>query len=175
MEHAVHSSRGGVVDHRGGVVFGITRVNHERETQSLSKPDLRPESGSLGVARRVVIVIVEPALADGDCARAGKLLEPRDVATGVKTGRVVGMNARGEENESGVGLRDSRSCGGRTERLADADDPARARFAGASDYRVAVAVEGRVREVGVAVDEDCLPSGRRGHFRSIHSRMGAAT
>jgi hypothetical protein len=29
--------------------------------------------------------------------------------------------------------------------------------------------------VGVAVDEDDLPSVRRGHFRSIHSRMGAAT
>ena len=40
------------------------------------------------------------------------------------------------------------------ERLADADDSRRARSAGAGDYRVAVAGERRVREVGVAVDED---------------------
>ena len=36
-------------------------------------------------------------------------------------------------------------------------------------------VERRVREVGVAVDEDRLPSILRGHFRSIHRRIGAAT
>ena len=60
-------------------------------------------------------------------------------------------------------------------RFADADDRLRARGAGAGDYLVAVAVEGRVREVGVAVDEDRLPSILRGHFRSIHRRIGAAT
>jgi len=42
----------------------------------------------------------------------------------------------------------------RGERFPDADNRLRARIAGAGDYRVAVAGERRVREVGVAVDED---------------------
>jgi hypothetical protein len=85
------------------------------------------------------------------------------------------MDARGRVNESGLGLRYPRRGGGRVERLADADDSFGARGAGAGDYLVAVAVEGRFREVGVAVDEPDRPSTLRGHFRSIHRRIGAAT
>ena len=61
------------------------------------------------------------------------------------------------------------------EGFADADDRSRARLAGARDYRVAVAGERRVREVGVAVDEDRRASVRRGHLRSIQRSTGAAT
>jgi hypothetical protein len=64
------------------------------------------------------------------------------------------MDSRGGEHKArivGCTFSRERRC---LERLADADDSRRARSAGAGDYRVAVAGEGRVREVGVAVDED---------------------
>ena len=64
------------------------------------------------------------------------------------------MNPCSRENESGIVRRDLGGDSRRRERLPDADDRERARIAGARDYRVAVAGEGRVREVGVAVDED---------------------
>jgi hypothetical protein len=64
------------------------------------------------------------------------------------------MDSGGSKHEPrivrGILRRDDR----RSERFPDADDRPRARIAGARDYRVAVAGERRVREVGVAVDED---------------------
>src|SRR6266540_2259875 len=87
------------------------------------------------------------------------------------------MDPRGMKDEARIFFGDSGSGSRRVRRFADADDRLRARGAGAGDYLVAVAVEGRVREVGVAVDEADLAraSVLRGHFRSIHIRTGAAT
>jgi hypothetical protein len=63
------------------------------------------------------------------------------------------MNTSGREHKTRI-LRRAFSRESRYfERLSDANDRRRARIAGAGDYRVAVAGEGRVREVGVAVDE----------------------
>ena len=64
------------------------------------------------------------------------------------------MDAGRSKDKSEVRRGDLRGGGSRRERLADTDDRSRASIAGATDYRVAVAVERRVREVGVAVDED---------------------
>lgn len=88
------------------------------------------------------------------------------------------MHAGREDDEARIRLRDP----GRLSRLldggADADDSRRARIAGASDYRVAVAVEGRVREVGVAVEEafhlGLVMVAARGYLRSIQSSTGPA-
>ena len=85
------------------------------------------------------------------------------------------MDTGSGEHETGmvVGeLRRNFRCG---QRLTDADDRLRARGAGARDYGVAVAGERRVREVGVAVDEDVRAPVFRGHLRSIQSSIGAAT
>ena len=60
-------------------------------------------------------------------------------------------------------------------RFSDADDSRRARVAGARDYRVAVAGERRVGEVGMTVDEDLrTPPVLRGHLLSIQRSTGAA-
>ena len=99
-------------------------------------------------------MIVEAAFTDGHCTGLQETAKLRDVAAGVKSSRVMRMDpGRGEDEPRIVGsaLGSNRS---RFQRLADADDPHRARMAGAGDYRVAVAGERRVREVGVAVDED---------------------
>lgn len=64
------------------------------------------------------------------------------------------MDAGGRKDKSRMLGGDLRGDLRRRERLTDADDCNRARNAGAGDYLVAVAGERRVREVGVAVDED---------------------
>ena len=120
-------------------------------------------------------MVVESALPDGNRTAPHARFNERNITSLIEAGGVVRMHARGGIDKPGILRRYSRRGGGRFKRLADADDALCARGAGASDYRVAVAVEGRVREVGVAVDEDGLPSAWRGHFRSIHRRIGAAT
>jgi len=85
------------------------------------------------------------------------------------------MNARGRENELRIVGSDFARDFGCRERLSNADDGSRARFAGAGDYLVAVTGERRVREVGVAVDEDGRMPVARGHLRSIQRSTGAAT
>ena len=87
----------------------------------------------------------------------------------------MGMDAGGGEYEAGILSRARRGDRRGIDRFADADDRQSARSAGASDYLAAVAGERRVREVGVAVDEDCRAPVWRGHLRSIQRSTGAAT
>jgi len=85
------------------------------------------------------------------------------------------MDSGGGKNESGMIRSTLGGSDRRCERFPDADDGPRARDAGARDYRVAIAGERRVREVGVAVDEDGREPVLRGHLRSIQRSTGAAT
>ncbi len=154
VEDSHDASGSGVADDRAGIVFGISGVNHDRLVHLSSKRDLSRERGALGFARRVVVVIVESAFANRDGGVSEQFAQLRNVACRVKRGCVVGMDSGGRKDEPGIFRRALGShCRG-CERLPDADDRQRARVAGARDYRVAVAGEGRVREVGVAVDED---------------------
>jgi len=144
----------GVANDRAGVVFGVSGVDDDRLIHLIGERNLSRERGALGFARRVVVVIVESAFADRDGGVSEQLAQLRNVARRVKRGCVVGMDSGGRKDESGIVRRalGSDRCG--RERLPDADDRQRARKAGAGDYRVAVAGERCVREVGVAVDED---------------------
>jgi len=85
------------------------------------------------------------------------------------------MNSGGGEDETRILPRAPSRYRCSSERLSDADDRDRTRIAGAGDYRVAVAGERRVREVGVAVDEAWRAPVLRGHLRSIQRSTGAAT
>jgi hypothetical protein len=99
-------------------------------------------------------VVVETAFADGDSTTLNQLAKSRDVTSSVEASCVVRVDSgRGEDEARML----SRACGGDRrgiDRFPDADDRQSARIAGASDYLAAVAGERRVREVGVAVDED---------------------
>ena len=157
------------------IVLRVAGVDDHRALRLVSERDLGREHGALRFARRVVVVVVETALTHSDRASLEKAAELWDVALRIERRGVVGVNARCRENEAPVFLGVfSRQRGG-IHGLADADDRARARIAGAGDYRVAVAGERCVREVGVAVDEACRAPVLRGHLRSIQRRTGAAT
>ncbi|MEA2762968.1 MAG: hypothetical protein QOD47_2252 [Gemmatimonadaceae bacterium] len=162
-------------DHRARIVLGLAGVYDYWSPGLLSERELRQESGALSVAGRVVVVVVEAAFAHRDGTPRNKSAQLWYVALRVEAGRVVGMNTRGRENEARIfGGEFSRHFRG-IDGLADTDDRGRARIAGAGDYRVAVAGERCVREVGVAVDEACRAPVLRGHLRSIQRRTGAAT
>jgi hypothetical protein len=143
-----------LTDDRAHVVLRIAGVDYNRTVRFSSEGNLRGEGGTLRVARRVVVVVVEPTLAQRHRAALEKRAQLWYVTPGVEGGGIVRVDASRREYEAGV-FRGalSRDRGG-IDGLADADDRGRARIAGAGDYRVAVAGERCVREVGVAVDED---------------------
>jgi hypothetical protein len=143
-----------LADDRARVVLGVTSMNDHRTVRFSSERNLRGEGGTLRAARGVVVVVVEAALAHRDRAVLKKRAQLWYVAVGFEGGGIVRVDASRRENEAPV-FRGalSRDRGG-IDGLADADDRGRARIAGAGDYRVAVAGERRVCEVGVAVDKD---------------------
>ena len=175
MQHADYLRAARLRDESTRVVLGVARMDNERLPHFCRQRDLSGEYGALGSARRIVVVIIETALAYGDSRPAQEGAELGNVTRSVETGRVVGMDSSGGENESAVFRGALRGDGRGRQRLTDADDGDRARLAGAGDYLVAVAGERRVREVGVAVDEDTRAPVLRGHLRSIQRSTGAAT
>lgn len=142
-----------LADDRSRIVFGVTSVDDYRTVRFTSERNLRRESRALRVARTAVVVIVEAALTHRDRAVLKKCAQLRDITLSVEGRGVVRVDARRRENEARVFRGALGSDRGGDDRLADADDRRRARIAGAGDYRVAVAGERCVREVGVAVDE----------------------
>ena len=169
------SGDGRLANCSSGIVLCIARVHDYRALRLVSERNLGRKRGTLRIARRVVVVVVETAFTHSDRASREKATELWDVALRVKRCCVVGVNARGRENEARVLLGVLSRHRGGTHGFADADDRGRARIASAGDYRVAVAGERCVREVGVAVDEACRAPVLRGHLRSIQRRTGAAT
>jgi hypothetical protein len=120
-------------------------------------------------------VIVEPALSNSDRPGGEEFPQLGKIPGRVERRGVVRVDSRRREHESLIRFRAISGHPGCGQGLTDADDRLRARIAGAGDYRAAVAGERRVREVGVAVDEDRRVSVLRGHFRSIQRSTGAAT
>ena len=173
MENTDYAGSPGVRDVSAGVIFRLSCMNDDRPGHLRGQVDLGSESGTLGVARRIVVVVVEAAFADRN-GGTHERTQPRYVAVFVKPGRVVRMDSSGRENKAGIRGRVFTRKSRRLQRLPDADDGRRARTTGARDYLVAVAGERRVREVGVAVDEGRRASVLRGHLRSIQRSTGAA-
>ena len=175
MQDTHYSRRASLANHCARVLLCVARMDDEGLRGFRSKPELGPKRSHLRAARGVVVVVVEPALTDGDGSVLQESAKQRDIATGIKGNGVVRVHARRREGETWIVVRDRRSGGCRFEGLANADDRQRARIPGAGNYLVAVAGERRVREVGVAVDEDWRAPVCRGHLRSIQSSTGAAT
>ena len=175
VKNANDCRRSCFADDRARIGFSVTRVHHYRFADFLRQRDLRREGGALRFARRIVVVIVETAFADGDGRTFEQRPQLRDVSRVHEIRGIVRMDAGGWENESRIVHRDLARDFGSRQRFPNADDGSRARIAGAGDYVVAVTAERRVREVGVAVDEDGRLPVLRGHLRSIQRSTGAAT
>ena len=175
MQYADDAGCPRFADERAGVVFRLSRVDDNWAPHFSGESYLRGKRSALRFGWRVVVVVVEAALSDRDRGAPQKLAEPGNVALLVKGGSIVGMDSRRRKHKPRIVGRELSRERRYVERLSDADDGRRARFAGAGDYRVAVAGEGRVREVGVAVDEDLRAPAWRGHLRSIQRSTGAAT
>jgi hypothetical protein len=129
-------------------------VHDERAPSLRRKLYLGKERGPLQLSRRIVVMVVEPALPNGNCAIADLLGYERNVACRIEALSIVWVDTGAVEHKARMIARDQGRFRGGVRRLADADNRPRSCGAGPLDYLAAVAVEGRVREVGVAVDED---------------------
>src|SRR4051812_199727 len=98
-------------------------------------------------------MIVEPTFANGDGAGVDGVGNSRGIADWIERRRIVRMNASSPEHESRIRFGDGARPRGRLDRLADANNGARAFIAGPSDDVVAIDVERRIGEMRVAVDE----------------------
>lgn len=181
MKNAFHSRISGFGDQSARIVLGVASVNHNGVFELSGKCKLFRECAPLLEPRRVVIVVIEAALTNRYGACADMLAQLVDVPRRIETRRIVRMYSGGIENVSGIPGRER--C--RITRSADDIAGAAARsntdyragpsVAGPLDYLVAVAVERRVGEVRVAVDEGWNADVLRGHLRSIQRSTGLAT
>ena len=177
MEHADHTFVPCLAHHRCRVVVGIASVNDYGACESFCKLQLHRERAALEIARRVVVVVVEATFTDGDGSIIDERFESGDVRTWIERRGVVRVNSSGERDEARMRCRDPGRVVCLFDGCTDTDDSYSARLAGAIDYRVAVAVEGLVREVGVAVDEAAFhiaALAARGYLRSIQRSTGPA-
>lgn len=156
--------------HRACVVFGVACVDHERPARFRGQRDLRRESVALFGPWRVVVMVVEPALADCHGARRDVLANDRQVPSTVEADGVMRVNARGVPHEPGIVAGDVPRRESGAEDIpsaaagADADDRFGPALTCARYYVEAVAVERRVCEVRVGVDEWRATDVCFGHF-----------
>ena len=153
MQHSDDARCASIVDGSARIFLCISRVNDQRFAELRGKSHLRRENGALCLAGRIVVVVVEAALAHGDGGALEQLAQAGQVPLRVERSRVVRMDSGGRENQARVVRGNLRRDRSGAKRFTNADDCPRARRTGARDYRVAVAGERCVREVGVAVDE----------------------
>ncbi len=92
----------GITDDRPRVVFRISRVDDDRLAHFGSERNLSRERGALGFARRIVVMIIESALADRHSRTTKQLAKFRHIARRVERGCVVGMDSGSSKNEPRV-------------------------------------------------------------------------
>ena len=153
MQNSPYIGSARLSNYRSRVILGVASVHNDGFPCFLGQLYLRRERFALRDTRRVVVVVIEATFADGD-GFAQQRAQERNITRGVESGGVVGMDAGSGEDKAGILDGDLAGDSSGRQRFTDADDGSRARIPGAGDYVVAVAGERRVREVGVAVDED---------------------
>lgn len=182
MQNSAHSRLPCLCNHRGRVIFGVASMNYHRQIALACKRQLCRERTALLEPWRVIVMVVKTALANSNGAPVSMSMYRLDIISLIESRRVVRMHSRGEPYEPGILERDTLGRASGAEDIpgaaprADADDCFGTTCFGALNYVEAVAVERRVCEVRVAVDE---PEPFEtpiflGHFLSIHRSVGPA-
>ena len=171
MHHAAHTLAAGVRHKPARVVLGVAGVNDDGKPRFARQAQLREKDRPLLLPRRIIVVVIETALADRDRASPRKLAYHGRVTRIVEAGGIMRMNTGRIPYEARVPQRDGLRRASGAEDVpgaasgADADDRLGPTLSRAADYVAAVAVERFVCEVRVAVDERCATDDFFGHFR----------
>src|SRR5215217_296316 len=80
-------------NHRARIGLGIASVDYDGPSSLSRKSELLRECAPLFEARRVVVMVIEPALADGNSAGSDKVAKSRYISRGVEPDSIVRMNA----------------------------------------------------------------------------------
>ncbi len=96
VEDSAYAFPSRFANHCVGVVGGVACVDYYRKIEPFGDLELRSECAALEIARRVVVVVIEAALSDGDGAGLQQVLQRRDVGTRVERGGVMRMDSGGE-------------------------------------------------------------------------------
>ena len=154
MENAPHPRGLCPFQEFGGICFGLARVQHYRLLQFRGERELCVEGVNLPVARRVSIVRIEAALADGHRTVGDRLANCLRITYVIPRGCIVGMNSGGKEHEAGVTVSQlsgaARGRGG----LADTDKGPRTFCAGPLDHRVRFVSERGVGQMHMTISKD---------------------
>src|ERR1035437_9482989 len=105
----------------------------------------------------MVVVVVEPALADGDGSPLQLRANRAGIVHGVERRRVVRMHTGREVDEPRMRARDLTRAGRGGQRLADGDDRGGTGGAGARDHVTAIGVERGIGKVSVRVEKTHSP------------------
>jgi hypothetical protein len=99
MHYASHTGGAGLRYHGKSIAFGIPRMNHDRHTGIRREFKLPGKCATLLRSRRVVIVVIESALPDGDRPVGKMLAQLFDIPRRVEPDRIVRMNPGGEPDK----------------------------------------------------------------------------
>jgi hypothetical protein len=124
-------------------------LNDDRSGELTRERQLRGEGGPLDFTRRVIVVVVEAALANRNGAALALGANAIQVSSALELRRVVRVNAGGVGDEFRMQRRECACARRSLERLADAHDGPRASLAGPLHNDLAVRVERGIREVRV--------------------------
>ena len=176
VQHTDHVLPARLAHHGDSVLICIPRVHDDGARMSFREFELHRERAPLLITGRIIVVIIEAALSDSYRPGVEETFECWQILMRIECRSVMRMNPSRKRDKARMRFRNpgraTRLLDGRT----DADYSMGARIAGAGDYGLAVAVEGLVRKVGVAVEEvfHTGPAFLRGYLFSIHSRTGPA-
>ena len=153
MQNAANTRRSRLDDHGSGVVLGFARVNDHGSIELQRERQLRGERPALMLARRVIVVRVESALADRDRASLYEFSYRIRISERIERGCIMRVNARGREDDVWPSGSEVGSTSGRGDRLANANNRTCARTERAVDDDLTIRIERRVSKVSVAIDE----------------------
>ncbi len=157
VEHAPHARRAGVPHGGHRVSLGVAGMHDERSTEGRRHPDLIGKRNALKPRLDVIVVIVEPTLADGDSPRRHSVAYPALVPLPVvRTGFARMYPGRGEHKTGISGGQPERASRGGL-RLADTYDSGRASTTRGLDHLIDVVDKRGVGQVGVTINERRRP------------------